>query len=490
MWTTIKTLKEQGYKNKKIAEILNINRKTICRILKKIASGQNEPKRKIVDSILKVHQDYIAYKVAKGLTAVRIYQDLIKDRQYSGSYDTVKRYVKKIKLSQDIFMHNPTIPAEEAQVDFGYAGLLRDIIDEKLHKSWIFCMELVHSNKSYYEIVFNQDVKTFLKCHINAFRYFCGVPKTVKIDNLKSAILKASFYETEYQKEYINFANYYGFKPIPCRIATPTDKASVECGIKYVKNNFLKAREFENIVDANKQLRYWQDNICNKRIHGTTKKVPDEVFEKEEKALLLPLPEKDYDISEWVKRTVSCTCHISYKNNFYSLPYQYVHQEVIVQITDKLLKVYADNKLVATHTLIEAKGKFQTNPSHYPEYKSIPETQLKEKYRQKMIEIGEDALRYFECLVKKQPGYWMRSVKGIIKLSDEYGKRNIDIACSRALHFGVYGYKVIKSICEKGLFEKINEIYTLNKLNKANFYEYQRPLQDYEKLFLDETGEV
>ncbi|MDI6641099.1 MAG: DDE-type integrase/transposase/recombinase [Elusimicrobiota bacterium] len=150
-------------------------------------------------------------------------------------------------------MHNITNPAEEAQVDFGYAGLVADI-DSKIKNSWVFCMELTYSNKSYYETVFRQDVRTFLSCHINAFRYFGGVPKTVKIDNIKSAILKASFYEPEYQKEYLRFANYYGFAPIPCRIYTPTDKASVETQVGYVKNNFFKGRKFVNISDCNLQL--------------------------------------------------------------------------------------------------------------------------------------------------------------------------------------------------------------------------------------------
>lgn len=45
----------------------------------------------------------------------------------------------------------------------------------------------------YCKIVFDQEVKNFIRCHEDAFRYFGGVPKTVKIDNLKAAILEATF---------------------------------------------------------------------------------------------------------------------------------------------------------------------------------------------------------------------------------------------------------------------------------------------------------
>lgn len=479
MWTTIKTLYAQGYSKTKIADTVKVSRKTVTRILKKMLAGETVPKRKVVPSILESYKDYIAAKVGQELTAVRIWQDMVKEKQYQGSYATVRKYVGKIKLSKDVYIHQVTLPAEEAQVDFGYAGLIPDE-DGKLKKHWVFCYELVHSNKNYHQIVKSQTVKEFIQCHINAFKYMGGVPETIKIDNLKSAILEASFYEPEYQKEYINFADYYGFKPIPCRIATPTDKASIECGVKYVKKNFLKGKTFNNIEDVNGQLRDWTDNVCNKRIHGTTKKVPDDVFEKEEKHLLKHLPEKDYEISEWVKRTVLCNCHISYNNNFYSVPYQYVHREVVLQVTDKLLKVYADNKIVATHTLVSGKGKFQTNLLHYPIYKVIGSTEYQNKYRDKMGEIGEYAAKYFNYLLDRQKNYWFRTVKGIIQLAKEYGREQVDIACGRALHFGAYGYKVIKSICEKGI-KDLGQVQG-EKEQKPKIGQYQRPLEEYQQL--------
>lgn len=94
----------------------------------------------------------------------------------------------------------------------------------------------------YSEIVFNQEVKTFIKCYENTFRYFGVVPKTVKIDNLKTAILEANFYEPVCQREYEELSKYYGFISIPCRVRTPTDKAKIESGVKYVKNNFFKVK--------------------------------------------------------------------------------------------------------------------------------------------------------------------------------------------------------------------------------------------------------
>ena len=105
-------------------------------------------------------------------------------------------------------------------------------------------MRLSYSRLDYYEKVYDQKVKTFIQCHINAFESFQRVADSVRIDNLKAAILEANFYEPIYQKVYRDFSNYYGFKSIPCRIYKPNDKGKVESGIKYVKINFFKGRSF------------------------------------------------------------------------------------------------------------------------------------------------------------------------------------------------------------------------------------------------------
>ncbi|HEK25560.1 MAG: hypothetical protein C0170_07510 [Hydrogenobaculum sp.] len=146
-------------------------------------------------------------------------------------------------------------------------------------------MKLSSSRYAYYELVENQSTATFIQCHINAFEFFCCVPQVVSIDNLKSAVLKASFYEPLIQKEYAAFLAHYGCEPITCRSMTKTDKGKVESGIKYVKNNFLKGLDTRDFFEARKKLRYWVDNVCNTRLHGTTRKIPKDEFYNTKKGL-------------------------------------------------------------------------------------------------------------------------------------------------------------------------------------------------------------
>ena len=186
-------------------------------------------------------------------------------------------------------------------------------------------------------------------CHINAFRNFGGVPKLVKIDNLKAAVLEANFYEPVYQRAYKALSEHYGYEIMPCRVRKPQEKGKVEAGIKYVKSNFFIGREFKSREDVEEQLGVWVKYTCNSRIHGTTKKIPQEVFVNEERKFLKELPLEAYTIGILAKRKVCKDCHITVEGSYYSAPYKYVGKLVEVHIKEKLVSILHDGKEIATH---------------------------------------------------------------------------------------------------------------------------------------------
>ena len=312
-------------------------------------------------------------------------------------------------------------------------------------------MRLSYSRLDYYEKVYDQRVETFIQCHINAFEYFGGVPEVVKIDNLKAAILEANFYEPIYQRMYKDFANYYGFRPIPCRVYHPNDKGKVESGIKYVKRNFFQGRDFIDGKDCDDKLRQWMEKI-SRRIHGTTRKVPQEVFETEEKDKLLRLPSRRYKLSMVGTRRVYHDCHIYVDYNYYSVPFEYVGKDVDIELSDNILKVYYKAKQIALHSRLEGRGGFSTKECHYPSYKRYSETEYQERYQKKMADIGAFAEQLFFLILKEQKSYWSQTVKGIIALTHRYPKEIVDLACKRAIAYGAYQYQVVKNICERGTY--------------------------------------
>lgn len=216
-------------------------------------------------------------------------------------------------------------------------------------------MRLSYSRLDYYEKVYDQRVGTSIACHIRDFKFFGGVCQYVKIDNLKAAILEANFYEPTYQQMYKDFAAYYKFSPISCRVASPTDKGKVKCSIKFVKGNFFKGRTFSGSTDLDSRLRAWNKDK-NQRIHGTTRKVPHYMFLEEEKSMLSTLLPTRFVIAKISTRKVYHGYHIYVDYNYYSVPYKYVGKTVDIYLTDKLLKVFYKTDQIALHTRITLKG--------------------------------------------------------------------------------------------------------------------------------------
>lgn len=223
MYTTIRTLFEQGLNKAQIARATGHDWKTVQKI---INSGDTPPDKKPHPRILDPHLEEVIALMEQGLNGVRIHEEM-RAKGVDVGYTATKDFIADIKKREDIFVRIHTKPGEEAQVDFGYIGRTKDN-DGKLRKTWLFHMKMSYSRKDFYKKVYNQRVEMFIECHVEGFRYFGGVPEYVRIDNLKAAVLKANFYEPIYQRLYQNFANHYGFKIIPCRVRRPNDKGKVE----------------------------------------------------------------------------------------------------------------------------------------------------------------------------------------------------------------------------------------------------------------------
>jgi transposase len=163
----------------------------------------------------------------RGVEIATVFQRLRDDYTYRGSYASVHRFVRTLEpATPDVTLRIERQPGEEAQVDFGYAGLMLDA-DGQRHRAWSFVMTLSYSRHQYVEFVFDQTVETWLLLHQHAFEYFGGVPRKVVIDNLKAGIVKACSDDPRLQaivqRAYRDCAEHYGFLIAPCRVRQPQE---------------------------------------------------------------------------------------------------------------------------------------------------------------------------------------------------------------------------------------------------------------------------
>ncbi len=226
-------------------------------------------------SPLAQHRGLVETWVNSGLQATTIYGLLKRKHKYTGSYSSVRRFVRRVVPKvPEATMPMHFSPGEAAQVDFGTGPMLQDPVSGEETKTWIFVMTLCWSRHQYAEIVWDQKVPTWLGCHQRAFRFFGGLPERIVLDNAKCAIVRACAKEPEVQRAYYELAEAYGFKLDVCPPRSPKLKGRVEAGVKYVKRSFLPGREFRDLADANRQLEAWVVEEAGNRIHGTTRERP------------------------------------------------------------------------------------------------------------------------------------------------------------------------------------------------------------------------
>lgn len=423
--------------------------------------------------------DVIVSKLAAHLDAQRIFQDLRSDYNYCGSYDSVKRYVRKLRgVQPEVFARLETAPGEEAQIDFGLGA--PTLKAGRYRRPWLFKMTLSFSRHSYEEVVWHQDVHTFLCCHENAFAEFGGVPRVLKIDNLKSGILEPNIFDPVIHPLYAAFAKHYGCVVLPCQVARPEHKGKVESGVKYTQNNALKGRRFESLEEQNAFLRHWNRTWARQRIHGTTKKQVWQLFDEGERQHLQPLPHCAFQFFEVAERSVHIDGHIEVKGAYYSVPHRYLGTRVTVHFNRQWIKVYHRGEAIAFHAVGD-KGRFSTVPSHLPEHKALSQEQYTIRLLQRCGAIGPSCQAWAQKSLTVRGPLALRAMQGVLALRRSFSPARIEQACAQALETGSVRYKTIKHLCEQPDSQRSAQLPLLQE------HELIRPLEVYEQLILQRT---
>ena len=187
--------------------------------------------------------------MSRGRNAMAIWQDLVDQHGYSGGYQTVKRFVRKLRGA-----HSPqavgiilTAPGEEAQVDYGTGPMVRDEKSGKYRRTRLFVMTLGYSRKSVRLLVFRSSSQTWAELHEKAFRRLGGSPRVVVLDNLREGVLAADIYEPTLNPLYQDVLSHYGVVAMPCRVRDPDRKGKVESGVGHAQKTPLKGQRFESL---------------------------------------------------------------------------------------------------------------------------------------------------------------------------------------------------------------------------------------------------
>jgi len=478
-------LHRQGLPARSIARVLRMGRNTVARYSDALRSEQlldgdaaDIPETATLRAAINKHhglpklprqqQTSIArwlpiidtkFDAGVGPTAIYDFLRLEHGEDFDGSLSAVKRRCAARRRlrgvrPEDVAIRVETDPGDVAQVDFGYVGKLYDPDEGVLRKAWVFVMTLGYSRHMVARIVFDQKVDTWLRIHIECFEELGGVPGTLVPDNLKAAVVKCAFGvdgETSLNRSYRELARHYDFVIDPTPPRSPKKKGKVESAVRYVKSNYFKAHAPEDIRDAKRGLLRWLTEVAGKRRHGTTGKQPAEAFELEEKAHLRPLPTTRLELVAWQRAKVHPDCHVVFRREFYSVPWQLVGEHVELRVTRSVVTAYHNDEHVCVHDRVKP-GQRSTNEAHLPDQRSSLRHRSRSHWESLAYAIGEPVGDYVRAIFDSDDVLSkLRRVQAVVTHLQSFPVHRARAACVRALHYQNFTYAGLKDILRRGL---------------------------------------
>ena len=391
------------------------------------------------------YREIILAKLQQELSAQRIWQDLTESGATVG-YDSVRRFVQKLGRTRSLpFRRMECGPGEEAQVDFG-TGAPVIASDGKRRKTNVFRIVLSHSRKAYSEATFTQTAEDFFRCLENAFTHFGGVPKTLVIDNLRAAVAHPDWFDPELTPKVQSFCRHYGTVILPTKPYMPRHKGKVESGVKYVKNNALKARTFSSLEAENRHLADWERTVADTRIHGTTKRQVSLVFEQAERATLLGLPLERFACFHEAKRKVNRDGHVEVAKAYYSAPPEYLSREVWVRWDARLVRIFNNRfEQIAMHVRHE-QGRFSTHAQHIAKEKISGLERGAAYLLHKVSVVGPFTRQWSEAVVSVRGIEGTRVLQGLLSLTKKHPCEALEKACEIALSHGCWRLRAVRQL--------------------------------------------
>lgn len=465
MVQAILTLARLGWSQRQIARELGIHRETVARYVHSPSADSNPASDPIPgseaavvpcpspssgpESLCEPFRAVIEGKVEQRLTGQRIYQDLVEGHGFTASYSSVRRFLQRLGQSQPLpFRRLEVLPGEQAQVDFGTgAPILRS--DGKRRRPHVFRVVLSFSRKAYSEVVYHQTTENFLRCLENAFWYFGGVAQTTVIDNLKAAVPRADWYDPDVHPKIQSFCQHYGTVILPTKPRMPRHKGKVEKGIDYVQDNALKGHRFGSLAEQNQHLWDWEKRIADTRIHGTTRRQVQVLFQ-EEKPHLLPLPAGRFPSFEEGRRSVHRDGHIEVAKAYYSVPPEYTGRQVWVRWDGHLVRVFNSKmEVLVVHPQVEP-GTFQTKEEHLHAKKISQVEQGTVSLLRRAALLGPHAEQWARQMLEVRGIPGVRVLVGLLSLTHRHSRDAIDRACEIALTHGAVRLKTIRQLLQRG----------------------------------------
>jgi transposase len=394
----------------------------------------------------------------KGMTLRLLWREYRDHHPLGYGYSQFCSYYQRYAKTVTPVMRQTHKAGEKSFVD--YAGMKMPWLNPatgEIFEAEIFVGCLGASQFIFAEATATQQLPDWIQSHIHMFEYFDGVSEIVVPDNLKSGVTKAHRYDPDINANYQHFAEHYGVAIVPARAAEPKDKAKVENAVGIVERQILaplRHLTFTSIGEINVAISKRLTTLNNQSFQKM-KTSRHELYKTIDKPALKPLPPHRYQYAEWKRAKIHIDYHFVFDDHFYSVPHQYIHQEVEIRSTAKSVECFCKSQRIAAHARSYKKYGFTTLIEHMPKAHEEHAKYSISYIKSWAKKIGQQTVDFIDHMIASRalPQQAYRSCYGLLRLGDQYGNERLNKACEKALIIRATRYQQVESILKNHLEE-------------------------------------
>lgn len=453
----LRSLHEMGFGTRKIAAKLGVGRKVVRSTLARLGLFKPTTPSSKFESASKLDpfRERIREKVSKKLTTTRILREIRKEG-YRGGRTILADYVRQIRVEptvkKRVWRRFETPVAQETQYDW---SPYRVMLGGRLCTVHAFAATLGFSRKTHIRFYRNERLPILLEAHTHAFADFGGTTKRGVYDWMSTVVLGTIGKDRQplWNPRFIEFTDHYGYEPYLCKVGDPDRKGKDERIFWYMERDFLLGSVFNSLEHLNAEVRLWLDEVANCRVHGTTREIPDELWQQE-RPFLISLPDSPYPACSEEAREVGPDSVVWINGTPYTAPAQVANRNVSVRLYSEHFEVLDPRGVVVwsrRYVPESQKGKLVIDPNHYEGVRRRTPV-----YGGSVAQLEDSFITRFPTLTPLVDGIKKRMkslahvhLRALCKLAHRYDEKSFRDAAERVQAFRRYDAQAVRRVLER-----------------------------------------
>jgi hypothetical protein len=267
-------------------------------------------------------------------------------------------------------------------------------------------------------------------------------------DNLKSVVLERKGDLIRFHNRILELAGHYHFAPKPVAVARGNEKGRTERRIRDLRESFFAARSFSSLADLNRQLDTWIERIAHqRRVPGESDKLVAQAL-VEEQERLLPLPEHPFQTDSIRGISSRKTPYLRFDRNDYSIPHTLIGKPLTVVASESVVRILDGETEVARHARSWGVRKQVENEAHLLAL-GAEKSKAREQRGKNRLFAACPAAQPFLQEVAKHGGHLGGTTSRLLRLLDQYGPAELDVALAEAQRRGAFAAQSVAHILDQ-----------------------------------------